>query len=394
MAKDRQVKIALVWAQFAAYHIDRCEAVAERLGERAEVLAVEVATTSTDYAWGPSGAIAGARKVTLFPGKSYEALSHFQRLFALLRVLRHYDWVMIGLSYAAPDVIALTWVLRLFGTKCVVFSESKADDRPRKPLIEWGKRVVMICYHGAIVGAARHVAYMRSLGFGTRPVLPGYDGVGMARIRAQAGCVLAPDGLAFAERPFVFIGRFVDKKNLPSLIDGYAAYVARAGTRARRMVLAGSGVEEAEIRRRLDAGGVAHLVDFPGFLTAEQVSKLLARSLALVLVSREEQWGLVVNEALALGVPAIVSKQVGSRDALVRNGVNGLVVDSESVAEIADALATITSDEARWREWVAECHARSWLGDTERLADAVEVMLGMAGPDVGARLAQFAQKVC
>ena len=107
-----------------------------------------------------------------------------------------------------------------------------------------------------------------------------------------------------------------------------------------------------------------------------------------MLVSREEQWGLVVNEALALGVPAIVSKQVGSRDALVRNGVNGVVVDSESVAEIADALAAIASDEARWRAWVARCHARSWLGDTGRLADAVEVMLGMAGP-VGPYLSAF-----
>ena len=394
MAKDRPVKIALVWAQFAAYHVDRCEAVAQRMGSRAEVLAVEVATTSTDYAWGPSGAITGAQKLTLFPGKSYEALSHFQRFFALFRVLRHCDWVMLGLSYAAVDVIALTWLLRLFGTRSIIFSESKADDRPRRALIEWGKRVVMICYHGAIVGAARHVAYMRALGFGARPVLPGYDGVGVARIRAQAGGVLAPDGTAFAVRPFVFIGRFVDKKNLPSLIDGYAAYVAEAGAGARRLVLAGSGAEEAEVRRRMDAGGIGHLVDFPGFLSAEQVSELLGRALALVLVSREEQWGLVVNEALALGVPVIVSKQVGSRDALVRDGVNGAVVDSESVTEIAAALTGIASDEARWREWVAQCHARAWLGDTERLADAVEAMLGLAPPEVEARLAQFTREVC
>ena len=394
MAKDRPVKIALVWAQFAAYHIDRCEAVAARLAGRAEVLAVEVATTSTDYAWAPSGAIYGARKVTLFPGHSYEALSPFQRFFALFRVLRRCDWVMIGLSYAAPDVIALTWLLRLFGTRSVIFSESKADDRPRKPLIERGKSMVMTCYHGAIVGAGRHVSYMRSLGFGARPVLPGYDGVGIARIRAQAGGLLAPDGLAFAERPFVFVGRFVDKKNLPNLIDGYAAYVAAAGPHPRRLVLAGSGGEEAEIRRHMALGTVSHLVDFPGFLSADQVSRLLADALALVLVSREEQWGLVVNEALALGIPVIVSRQVGSRDALVRDGVNGAVVNSESTDAIAAALASMAADEAQWRQWVSACHARSWLGDTERLADAVEAMLNCSSPEVSARLAKFAEEVC
>ncbi|MEO7384838.1 MAG: glycosyltransferase [Novosphingobium sp.] len=393
MAKDRPVRIALVWAQFAAYHIDRSEAVAHRLAGRAEVLAVEVATTSTDYAWGPSGAINGARKLTLFPGHSYEALSGFQRFFALFRALRHSDWVMIGLSYAAPDVIALTWLLRLFGAKIVVFSESKADDRPRKALIEWGKRVVMTCYHGAIVGAARHVAYMRSLGLQRRPILPGYDGVGIARIRAQARQVLAPDGAAFAERPFVFVGRFVDKKNLPNLIDGYAAYVAAAGTAPRRLVLAGSGAEEAEIRRRMDLGGVSHLVDFPGFLSAEQVSQLLSRALALMLVSREEQWGLVVNEALALGIPVIVSRQVGSRDALVRDGVNGWVVDSESTATIASAMASMASDEGQWRRQVSACHARAWLGDTERLADAVESILNWSGPESSARITKFAEEV-
>ncbi len=394
MAKDRPIRIALVWAQFAAYHIDRCEAVAARLAGRAEVLAVEVATTSSDYAWAPSGSIAGARKVTLFPGHSYEALSPFARFFALFRVLRHCDWVMIGLSYAAPDVIALTWLLRLFGVKIVVFSESKADDRPRKVLIEWAKRMVVTCYHGAIVGAGRHIAYMRSLGFGRRPVLPGYDCVGIERIRAQAGGVLAPDGLAFAARPFVFIGRFVDKKNLPGLIDGYAAYVSAAGLHPRRLVLAGSGAEEAEIRRRMAHGKVTHLVDFPGFLSAEEVSLLLARALALVLVSREEQWGLVVNEALALGIPVIVSQQVGSRDALVRDGINGFVVDSESVTQIAEALRAMASDEAQWRQRTSECHARSWLGDSERLADAVEVMLGCAGPEVKARVADFTREAC
>ena len=45
--------IGLLWAQFAPYHIDRCEAVAERLAGKAEVLAVEVATGSAIYGPGP-----------------------------------------------------------------------------------------------------------------------------------------------------------------------------------------------------------------------------------------------------------------------------------------------------------------------------------------------------
>ncbi|MFM5931849.1 MAG: glycosyltransferase [Novosphingobium sp.] len=381
--------VALVWAQFAAYHVDRCEAVARRLDGRAEVLAVEVATASKVYAWEPSGSVAGAHKITLFPGQSYEQIAPFQRFKAMFRALRHCDWVMIGISYADPSIIMLTWALRLCGVKLVVFSESKDDDKPRKASRERVKRLVLSCYHGAIVGATRHIAYMRKLGFGSRPVLPGYDGVGLERIRRQAGGKLAPDGHPFTDRDFVFVGRFVDKKNLINLLEGYALYVQAAGPAARRLVLAGSGADEPEMRSVIARHGLGERVVFPGFLTAEQVSVLLARSLALVLVSREEQWGLVVNEALALGLPAIVSHQVGSGDVLVRDGGNGFVVDSESPHQIATAMDRIAGDEAAWQRFVQVSHAKAWLGDTDRLADAVEAMIGLTPPASAGRLGEF-----
>ena len=386
--------IALIWAQYAAYHVDRCEAVAARLGTgrlagRHTVLAVEVASTSRYYAWEPSGDTAGATKLTLFPDQPYDQVPALRRVLAIYRAVRRCDWVFIGLPYSGPDVILLSLLLRLSGVRLIVFSESKADDQPRKALTEWIKRVVLSVYHGAIVGAARHIAYFRGLGFRQRPVLPGYNGVNIDRVRAQAGQVLAPAGAPFAARPFVYVGRFVDKKNLPNLIDAYAAYTRAAGALARPLILAGSGPEEAEMRARIARGGVADLVSFPGFLSAEEVSRLLSGALALVLVSREEQWGLVVNEALALGLPVIASQQVGARDALVRHGENGWVVDSEDISAIAAALTSAAASEAQWQAMVTASHGRAWLGDTERLADAVEAMLCSAGSQPVGRMAEF-----
>ncbi|MEP7221301.1 MAG: glycosyltransferase [Novosphingobium sp.] len=377
MGQGKTPRIALVWAQFAAYHVDRCEAVARRFADRADLLAVEVATTSTDYSWEPSGAVAGAAKLTMFPGRSYEAIGHMARIWALFRALRRCDWVMIGLSYAEFDVVILTLMLRLCGVKLVVLSESKFDDRPRKPWREWLKRAVLSLYHGAIVGGARHRDYFRYLGFRRRPVLPGYDGVGLDRVRRQGGGVLAPHGAPYATRPFVFVGRFVDKKNLHVLVAAHAAYALMAGEGARRLVLAGSGPEEASLRARIADLGTAHLVDFTGFLPAAEVSKLLAGALALVLVSVEEQWGLVVNEALAFGLPVIVSTPVGARDLLVRDGVNGFVVDPADIDGIARALHAISGNQADWERMAGASHQRSWLGDSDRLADAVAAMVGL-----------------
>ncbi len=388
MCASRLPKVALLFSQFAAYHVDRCEAVAARLGGRAEVLAVEVATTSEAYAWAPSGAVAGARKLTLFPGESFDSIGWWRRLGRLLPALWQCRLVLVGVGYNEPDILVLAWLLRLCGVRVVLLSESKFDDLPRRVGHEFFKAMALLPFCAAIVGGARQMGYFRFLGFRRRPVLPGYDGVGLARVQAQAGAG-APDGAAFGARHFIFVGRFVAKKNLLELVDGYAAYVGAAGGAARRLVLVGAGPDEAALRARCAAHGIAGTVDFPGFLGAEGVSQLLARSLALVLVSTVEQWGLVVNEALAVGLPVIASGAVGSRDALVRNLVNGYVIEHGSPAGIAAAMAAMAGDETHWRAMVAASTARAWLGDTERLADAVELLFAPPAPEAAARIASF-----
>lgn len=394
MKSPEKPTIALVWSQFAAYHVDRCEAVAGRLAGRAEVLAIEIATTSAAYAWEPSGEVPGARKLTLFPGESYDSIGPWRRLRALFRATRRADLVALGVSYATVDAILLSWVLRLMGKQVVVFSESKFDDCRRSVWRELGKGVILSCYTAAIVGGRRHIDYFRFLGFRRRQVLPGYDGVGLDRIRRQAGGGVAPEGLPHADRHFIFVGRFVDKKNLHRLVDGYARYVALAGPgKARRLLLVGSGEEENALRTRLAEHGADGLVDLPGFLGAEAVSRALAGSLALLLVSSEEQWGLVVNEALALGLPAVVSREVGSGDVLVRNLVNGFVIESGSPEGMAQAMLALASDPARWARMAHASRDRAWLGDADRLADAMEILLYPNAAAASDRLERFAAEM-
>ena len=375
MARGKSARIGLLFAQFSAYHIDRCQAVALRFAGRAEVLAVEVATSSTTYAWEASGEVAGAHKITLFPGEKYDQIGWLRRFWRQFKALRGCDTVMIGIGYNERDVIALSWLLAMLGKQVILLSESKFDDKPRTILTECLKAAVLAPYSSAIVGGHRHIAYFRFLGFRRRSVLPGYDTVSLARVRAMGGGAVAPAGADYASRNFIFAGRFVDKKNLLELIAGYALYTKGAGHQARRLVLIGAGAEEPAMRAVAAALGVSELIDFPGFLDAGAVAQHLRGGLALVLTSSEEQWGLVVNEALAFGLPAIISAAVGSGDLLVRNLRNGYVIEQGSPQGLAQAMANLAGDEALWRSMVAASHARAWLGDTERLADAAEALI-------------------
>ncbi|WP_408586271.1 glycosyltransferase [Novosphingobium sp.] len=387
----RQPTIGLIWTQFSAYHVDRLEAVGRRLAGRARVLSVEVASKSATYAWDPSGDVAGTEKKRLFPGESHEAIPIWRRFRTELKVLRQCDVIFVGVPYSEPDIIALSYILRMLGKRVVMMTASKFDDFQRQASREYFKRLLLTPYSAAIVGGRRQFEYVRFLGFSNRTVLPGYNTVSMERVRQQA-----QDGgsePAFDERSFVFVGRFVEKKNIERMFEAYARYVHAAPQRAKRLNMIGDGPLRAAIDAQCARLGITHMVDFPGFLPAAKVSAQLARSLALVLVSEEEQWGLVINEALAVGLPILASAEVGAREALVRNLENGIVVEAGAIEGMARGFARIGDDEGEWRAMSEASTARGWHADTERFADAVELMVFPGAEPAATDNARFAAEI-
>lgn len=373
-ASPNSPRIGILFAQFAAYHIDRIEAAARALAGRAEVVAVEVAQASATYAWSPSGEVAGATKRVLFSGQPYEAIGKWRRFRAQYAALKDCATVFVGVGYNEPDILALALALRLRGRRVVLMSESKADDFPRAWWRELGKALLLLPFSAALVGGPRHVAYMQALGFRRRRVLTGYDGVGIARVRTLGG----EPTIASQDRPFVFVGRFVAKKNIAFLVDAYARYRQLAGATARRLVLVGGGELEAPIRARIAALGLNDSVDITGFVGAREVAEHLASARALLLPSTEEQWGLVVNEALALDLPVAVSRAVGSHDTLVSQGVNGFVLAPDDIGGWAEAMLALGGDDERWQTMREASRALAPAGDSARFAEGVATLAGFA----------------
>ncbi len=368
-------RIVFVWGQFGPYHMDRCEAVAAALGDIGEVVGIEVAGASDFYAWTETGGGRRFRKQTLFPGWSYNATSWWQRFIRLARAClasraRHVFMCHVG----DVEYFLAALVLRLAGRRLYVMTESKFDDLPRRAWREFAKKLFYLPYSGALVGGARTRAYMEFLGFSSDTIAEGYDTLSVARIRAHAGVPPAPDGTPFAERHFTAIARFVAKKNLAALIAAYARYREVAGAAARPLVLCGSGPLEGELRA---AASATEGVRFAGFLQEEGVAKTLATTLASILPSVEEQWGLVVNEALAMGVPALVTDQVGARDSLVRAAVNGYVFEPDNVEGLARLMQRLAADEAEWRRLAGNTARFVALGDAPRFGDGVRRLTGL-----------------
>lgn len=381
-ADTRKPALVFSWEMFGPYHMDRLEAVGRRLGHRYDVVGLEVGSKSHTYAWDSTGSGQNFRKLTLFPGQSKADIPSHRVYRALLRECRKTNARYVFLChYEDPDVFALAVTMRLLGRKVINMNASKYDDKPRILWRELVKSLFYAPYQAAIGGSWRTVDYFRLLGLPKDRLFIGYDTLSLERIRRLSGMEPAPGGVPFADRHFTIVARFVPKKNLFRAVEAYDLYRVLAGEAARPLHLCGSGPLEAELRAEVARRGLERQVIFRGFLQEKGIAETLGSTLCLLLPSIEEQFGLVVNEALAMGVPTILSDQCGARDVLVRSGLNGHIVEPDNPEGLARYMLSVAGEEAEWRRLSLNGRPFEALADAGFFAEAVEKALVSLGAD-------------
>src|SRR5881397_1484495 len=344
--------IAVVFHYIGPYHHARLNAAASRLS----VTGFEWLAKAHD-AWGKAGSDARYHKVSLFPEAAHNNLGSSQ--------LRRAFWS--ALEQANPDVVAVNgWndfgslvaadccVRR--GIPMVVMSESARQDEPRTWWKEMIKRRVVGVYSAALVGGQRHVEYLVELGMPRDSIFTGYDVVDNAyfgrraeEVRSQKSDVRKQYGLS--ENYFLASARFIEKKNLPTLIRAYAAYRQKSeasGNPPWDVVLLGDGPLREALNSQLSTLNLHAHVHLPGFKPYDELPVYYALAKAFVHASTTEQWGLVVNEAVASELPVIVSNRCGCVPELVQD--NGFTFDPANESELTERLlqmASLSADERR-----------------------------------------------
>jgi glycosyltransferase involved in cell wall biosynthesis len=146
---------------------------------------------------------------------------------------------------------------------------------------------------------------------------------------------------------FLFVGKFIPKKRPADFAQAVGLAAAQAPN------VWGLMVGDGPLRPTLEAMVRQHgwPVRFAGFLNQTEVPGAYAACDALVMTSTsEETWGLVVNEAMATGLPAVVGDQVGCVPDLVRPGETGDVFPTGAVPELAARLAALAAEPVRLAE--------------------------------------------
>jgi glycosyltransferase involved in cell wall biosynthesis len=246
-------------------------------------------------------------------------------------------------------------------------SESTQWDDVRNPIKEFIKRRIIGLFSASLVGGTPHRAYVQELGMPSDRIFLGYDAVDNLFFSDEARKIGASSSeLGKKIKPyFLASARFIEKKNLPRLLRAYALYHRKVESRESRvegidsgfrsqgsslpdpfdLVLLGDGAQRSELEKLRSELGLADCVQMPGFKQYEELPFYYAHAGAFIHASTTEQWGLVVNEAMASGLPVLVSNRCGCAADLVKDGENGWTFDPIDEVQIADLMLRISSDE-------------------------------------------------
>jgi len=363
--------VVFLWENIGPTHDDRLLALVTALEGRARVTAVQFWPVSSVYEW-DSTPSKGYRLRTLC--RSPHAKRGLSLSLAIVRACLGERRADIYLChYEQPAVLLAAIWLRLCGRRLITMIDSKFDDKPRKLWREVGKAFYLAPYHAALTASDRSREYLSFLGLPEHRILLGYDALSVDRIGALAQAPPAPGGTPFEARNFAVVARLVPKKNIALAIEAFAIWRARTGG-TRRLRICGSGELHAALLELAERMGVADAVDFLGFVQSDVISLELGRALCLLLPSTEEQFGLVVIEALAMGVPVIVGRNAGACDTLIDVGMNGYMINPDSAEGLAALMADLSEDRARWARMATAAYGSRHRGDVAAFVASVETL--------------------
>lgn len=353
-------RVVLHWPSFGPYHTARLKACAEAAPRDVEVVGLAVAGQVEGRPWVPDSQEGATIRVeTLFPDAMYHELPRRQVAAAMAAALDRLRPDAIGISgYGMTDSrAALRWAVRAGATR-VLMTESKADDAPRQWWKEWLKRRLVAKFDSGLCGGTPHRAYLEQLGMRGERIFDRYDVVDNARFAAAARVVReSPErfrnlpGLGDRRPYFLVSSRFIARKNLERMVRAFAAY-RRDRPAGWRLVILGGGPEGDVLRNLVTSESIPD-VDFAGFHQFDGLVAYYALAGAFVHPAQQEQWGLVINEAMACGLPVLASRTAGASYDLVKDEINGFRFDPLDVSAISDALARIADDPVLRNEMAA-----------------------------------------
>lgn len=360
-----QQRIVVIVRRILPYHADRIVALRDALGQAAEVVALEVTSQESTYRHVATQPVdSRIRAVQVHAGSaSSQALRGRSVRAAVLSLLQELapSHVLAPAPAYAEGMAAIDYKLRVSDSSLAVMDDVWDGCVRLSRLNRYARRRLLGYADAVFVSSELSAWFHYKLGVPPERIVRGVNAVDGHRFRAEGQSSLA------RHRRFLFVGRIAPEKGVELLLDAYRRYVEASSGNSWELRIVGGPLDRSFLSRVRLAGAEA-----VGPLEGRALVREYQSAGCLVVPSHREPWGLVVNEALASGLPVVASSAVGSAWSLIRNGANGSIVETGSPSALAEAM----------RQWadridcgiVEAVRPESRLGQSRELAEFVRAV--------------------
>jgi len=317
--------VLLIWDRIGDYHAARFLELEKTVGKTNAFIS-DLGGADSIYKW--TNPLAGNLNYKPLSDKPVENSAIFIRVKNFLSIVKKEKIRIVGLAgYGRIEYLLILILSKFLGVQIVLFAESWYGDNSLKNKLK-GLFLNVFCKGFFVSGRRAKEHFSSKLGIPNHKIAIGYSVVDNSHFGSQPGVE--------KENILLCVARFSDEKNLINLIKAFKASVL---SREWTLKIVGGGPLKDLLINEI--GGNLN-IQLSEWLSYEALPFLYAHSKFFVLPSKFEPWGLVVNEAMAAGLPVALSSQCGCMPDLVGD-TNVFIFDAEDLVDISLVLNKIAS---------------------------------------------------
>lgn len=339
--------LAVIFHNWGPYHLARLQKASEEI----LIKGIEISANSHDYKWNSvNGYHENLNRITLFNNIDSRKFSNTIILNTLSEHLNKYKPECVAIpGWSASYALSALWWCVSNNIPAICMGDSTVCDSNRVWWKEQQKKNIIKRFSSALTAGTASKQYFHQLGMSYDQIFQGYNAVDNEYFKTKSEQFRAKekelrDELNLKQRFFLVVSRFIPAKNLFRLIEAYAKY-CKLDFNTWDLVILGDGELMPQIKELIYKMNLGKHVFLPGFKQYDELPKFYALAECLFLPSQKDTWGLVVNEAMASGLPVIVSNRCGCAQDLVIDGENGFKFNPFDVKDICEKMVQISNGE-------------------------------------------------
>ena len=232
----------------------------------------------------------------------------------------------------------------LTGKKRAVFVDSTKNDQPESIIKYFLKRLFFSFCDGFFAYGQRSEEYLMTFGVSEHRITTRCQAAALPHHYQPEVALSSRITQRKANMPahYLFVGLLTERKGITTLVRAFHQVYQQ--DRSAMLTIIGDGDLHNELKELVTSLQLSEAVHFAGVLHIDSVENYYLQASCLILPSRSEAWGLVVNEALSYGCPAVVSDHCGCAPDLIVEGKTGYIFKTNDVADLCEKMLLVKTD--------------------------------------------------